>query len=221
MNECNVSDTNCDVDSLVDFDVDFVPPRTKKCALISPPSVRLKIPSTPKSHSRCFICKKAGPKLIVVTADARFSAFTDNNVIIKNGTRCCPTHMADRIINRSTVFELLTKLREACKKCNKRFDFSLLEDEEYVDLTGINKEAFDDLCTYLDKHIRNTPTRDVKTTLGVFLFKLKAGLSNKLLSIIFGISKSSVRRAVSSVRVTLKEQFVPHHLGVNTFQEKI
>ena len=222
-------DTNSDSDSNI-ADSEFIPPVPKKCALKSPPSVLLKIPSTPKSHSRCFICKRPGPKLVVVSAEASFAAFTDHNVIVKNGTRCCPVHMDEGIIkaealaasntsdsafvNRATVLELLTKLREACKKCQKRFDFASLRDDEYPDLTGISKQSFDDLCTYIIGHVRNTPTRDTTTSLGLFLFKLRAGLSNKILSIIFGISKSSVRRAITTIRTTLKEQFVPSNIGV-------
>lgn len=228
--EYNIDDTNSDNDSCIDLDTDYIP-SDAKTKLISPPSVRLSIPSTPKSHSRCFICKRPGPKLVVVTSEARFAAFADNNVIIKSGTRCCPGHIdnglikkdaldstnttASAFVNRSTVLELLNKLRDACKKCSKRFEISSLKNEEYSDFTGISKEAFDDLYTYVEKHIRNTPTRDVKTSLCIFLFKVKAGLSNKLLSIIFGISKSSVRRAITSVRVTLKEHFVPLNIGVN------
>ncbi|WAR10322.1 hypothetical protein MAR_035398, partial [Mya arenaria] len=60
--------------------------------------VKLNIPSTPKSHSRCFICKRPRPKLIVVPSEARFAAFVQRNGIIKSGTRCCPVHMNDSLI---------------------------------------------------------------------------------------------------------------------------
>ena len=212
-------------------DEDFNPPVPKKSAIASPPSVRLSIPTTPKSHSRCFICKRPGPKLIVVPSEARFSAFAEHNVIIKSGTRCCPVHMDESYklkddalksanktesayVNRATVLELLTKLREACKRCTKRFDFSSLTNDEYVDLTGISQTAFDDLCSCVEGHIRNTPTRDVRTTIGIFFFKIRSGLSNKLLSVIFGITKSSIRRAITSVRLTLMAKFVPNNLGL-------
>ncbi|XP_053388916.1 uncharacterized protein LOC128551967 [Mercenaria mercenaria] len=118
-----------EVISDLNSDDDFNPPISKRCAIASPPSVRLSIPATPKSHSRCFICKRPGPKLIVVPAEARFSAFAEHNIIIKSGTRCCPVHTdASKLkddalksankaesayVNRATVLELLTKLREA------------------------------------------------------------------------------------------------------------
>ncbi|WAQ94044.1 hypothetical protein MAR_006515 [Mya arenaria] len=192
-------------------DEEFHPPLPKKPAFASPLSVRLNIPSTPKSHSRCFICKRPGPKLIVVPSEARFAAFVQCNVIIKSGTRWCPVHMNESLIkdealksvkaaesayvNRATVLELLNKLRESCKKSNRRFDFTTLNNEEYVDLTGLSKAAFGDICYCIEGHIRNTPVRDVHTT--------------------FDISKSSIRRAITSTRQTLTEHFVPHTFGLN------
>ncbi|WAR21652.1 hypothetical protein MAR_015626 [Mya arenaria] len=176
---------------------EYQPPVSKKTSFASPPSVRLNIPSTPKSHSRCFICKRPGPKLIVVPSEARFTAFVQRNVIIKSGTRCCPVHMDESqikdealqsvkasesaFVNRATVLELLNKLRASCNKTRKRFDFNTLNNEEYVDLTGLNKEAIRDICAGVDGHIRNTPVRDILTTVGIFFFKLKSGLSNTIL----------------------------------------
>ncbi|WAR06597.1 hypothetical protein MAR_021966, partial [Mya arenaria] len=124
---------------------EYQPPVSKKTSFASPPSVRLNIPSTPKSHSRCFICKRPGPKLIVVPSEARFTAFVQRNVIIKSGTRCCPVHMDESqmkdealqsvkasesaFVNRATVLELLNKLRASCNKTQKRFDFNTLNNE--------------------------------------------------------------------------------------------
>jgi hypothetical protein len=46
-----------------------------------------------KYHFFCFVCKKPGPKLIVVSSQARFSIFLQNEIIIPAGSRCCPGHM--------------------------------------------------------------------------------------------------------------------------------
>ncbi|CAC5373714.1 unnamed protein product [Mytilus coruscus] len=51
-------------------------------ATFSPPSVSLKIPSTSKSHAYCCICKKPGPKLIVISPDVRTATYVDNNILI-------------------------------------------------------------------------------------------------------------------------------------------
>lgn len=161
----------------------------------------------------------------------RYAAFIDCNVIIRSGSRCCPVHIKDgcitpealekvdkadsTFVNRSTVLELLSKMRDACLRNNKRLDFSTFSDDEYIDITGICKSAFEEICQCVNGHIRNTPARDLITTVGIFFFKLRSGLSNKLLSTLFGITKSSIRRAIASVRKCLMSQFVPRHLGLD------
>nr|XP_034317015.1 uncharacterized protein LOC117686298 [Crassostrea gigas] len=54
----------------------FSPPERKQinarnAAIHSPPSVTLTVPSTSSSHSSCFICRKPGPKLVVVSSNER------------------------------------------------------------------------------------------------------------------------------------------------------
>ena len=56
--------------------------------------------------------------------------------------------------------------------------------------------------------MRNTPSRSIKTSLGIFLLDMKSGLPNKTLTTIFNISKSSLRRAILSVRKTLMSSIV-------------
>ena len=77
------------------MDEDYVPTPKRKssCSLSRPPSVSLQIPCTSKSHSFCFVCKKPRPKLIVVSSQARFSIFPQNEIIIPAGSHCCPGHM--------------------------------------------------------------------------------------------------------------------------------
>lgn len=89
-----------------------------------------------------------------------------------------------------------------------------LSSSDYVNLTGISMENFDELHTYIKEHIRNTPARSTKTSLGIFLFKMKAGISNKVISTIFNISRSSLTRAISSVRQALMQTFVSQNLGL-------
>ena len=61
--------------------------------------------------------------------------------------------------------------------------------------------------------MRNTPSRSIKTSLGIFLLDMKSGLPNKTLTTILNISKSSLRRAILSVRKTLMSSIVPNYLG--------
>jgi hypothetical protein len=115
-------------DRSVDEDYVPTPKRKSSCSLSSPPSVSLQISCTSKSHSFCFVCKKPGPKLIVVSSQARFSIFLQNEIIILAGSHCCPGHMYQdnftseavsqvkstynhSILNRTSILDLLRKLR--------------------------------------------------------------------------------------------------------------
>lgn len=49
--------------------------------------------------------------------------------------------------------------------------------------------------------------------MGIYLTKLKTGLSNKILATLFQVSRDSIRRAIKSVRKNLLQTFTPHHIG--------
>lgn len=62
------------------------PKRPKSNAVSSPPSISLSIPSTPKGHARCFLCKRPGPKPVAVPAKARFNVFMNCEIILPAGS---------------------------------------------------------------------------------------------------------------------------------------
>lgn len=64
---------------------------------VSPPSVQLPFPSSARGHSSCCICKRPGPKLIVVPVDIRHQIFISKEIIIPAGARCCPNHLHGNI----------------------------------------------------------------------------------------------------------------------------
>ena len=125
--------------------------------------------------------------------------------------------MDQTYLNRTAILELLTKVKEvASKSSSKRMAFDNLDsysDDDLVNLTGLNKDQLQDLHQFVQPHVKNTPVRSAITSLGIFLFKLKSGLSNKLLSTLFGISKASIRRAVHTIRQALMVEFVPSNIG--------
>lgn len=214
-------------------DPDFIPPKISRQSkpLASPPSVTLNIPGASGSHARCFICKKPGPKLVVLSNDARYKAFIDGNVLIPSGARCCPTHVDDKKClktdcfnimstseksssNRTSISKLLTHLRETSLKAQNGINFDNISDKDCKNLTSLTKNQFEDLFSHVN--IKSTPIRTPKTTVGIFLTKLKCALSNKLLSTLFKISASSIRRAIQTVRQALMRSFVPLYLGFDS-----
>jgi hypothetical protein len=102
----------------------------------------------------------------------------------------------------------------ACTAQQSSLSFDRLNESDYPSLTGLSREQFDDVCQHLSDKVKNTPVRSARTSIGLFLVKLYSGMSNKLLATIFGITKSSVRRAVSTVRQAFMRGFVPLYLGI-------
>lgn len=184
----------------------------------SPPSVTLAIPSTSNSHSYCFVCKKPGPKLIVAPTYARFRAYIQSEIFVQSGSRCCPVHIENGLLskdamekikaskgsshlNRSSILELLQQAREeVLKKENTRLDFDdpmSLSDTDYLSLTGLTRDQFDDVMTYV-KNIRPTKTRSIRTCVAILLTKLRSGMDNEMLGTVFNMKKFQVSKKKKS-----------------------
>lgn len=225
-------------------------PRTSKIRRtsdVSPLNITLPLKSTGKSHSACFVCKRPGPKLINVPVKGRYDIFLLKSIIIPAGTRCCPLHVSDdgsftvdaytqieqrdigtigTQFNRTGIVELIEDIRKiALQNINKRIDFDntlSMKDEDFKNLTGLTKVQFDDLCSF-SSSIRETRVRSVRTCIGLLLTKLRTGISNKLLSTLFNIAKSSIQKAISSARKDLMNNFTHKYIGFHhiTRQEVI
>lgn len=58
------------------------PNKLAKNADTSPTNITLQIPSVAGSHSHCAICKRRGPKLVVVSACATYQLFLDKLTLL-------------------------------------------------------------------------------------------------------------------------------------------
>lgn len=195
----------------------------------SPPTVSLPFSCTSRGHSSCCLCKRPGPKLVVVPVDVRHRLFISHEVIIPAGSRCCQNHLQRNIedvnltsttttLNRYLITQLIRFLRsEVLRSERVRLNFesqSHLQDKDYIDLLGISKAAFEDMLKYVEARVKPTPSRTVRTSLAIFLMKLRGGDSNRILSTLFNISKSGIRRSIKSIRSALIEgTFVSENLG--------
>ena len=59
--------------------------KNSKGVIKSPPSVILPLQSTVRSHAYCVLCRRPGPKLVVVSTQTRFSFFLEKNILIPAG----------------------------------------------------------------------------------------------------------------------------------------
>ena len=194
--------------------------------------VKLSIPRTSSSHSKCLICDKRDT-LVRITKDIRINTFVDQGIFIPVGARCCKRHIKEqnillddrskmKITSNETeldpkeIKDLLSDVRaEACKK-KAGLDFddpTSLNDDDYYNLTGITKEQFGDLSDYLC-NVKYSQSRSPRTCLALLLCKLRCGMSHKVLQTLFQMpSKMSVSRAMNTARKSLMTYFVPKYLG--------
>lgn len=89
-----------------------------------------------------------------------------------------------------------------------------MDDDEYRILTGISRREFHDIVSSVTS-INSTRNRSKRTCIAILLMKLRSALSNKLLAVLFHMTKFQVRRAIVSARTSLMRDFVPHNLGFN------
>ena len=87
-----------------------------------------------------------------------------------------------------------------------------LSDDEYITLTGFNKTQFQEITDSLSS-LKNSVVRSVRTSIAAFLIKLRTGLSNKMISVLFGLQEPQIQRIVTSVRTAFMTDFVPNNLG--------
>lgn len=175
----------------------------------------------------------SGPESIVASTYARFSAYIQSELFVQSGSRCCPSHIENRILskdalekvkasksschlNRTSILELLQQTREeGLKKEGTRLDFddpTCLSDSDYLNLTRLTREQFDDVLTHVNS-IRPTKTRSIRTCLAILLTKLRCGMDNRMLGTIFNMKKFQIRRAVQSARKALMADFVLRNIG--------
>ena len=132
-----------------------------------------------------------------------------NEVFVPPGSRCCASHnqngqlSTDAIVkiktikdssylNRTSILELLKQTRdEVLRNENTRLDFddpASLFSHGYYNLTGLEKEQFDDLMNSVNI-IRPTKSRSIRTCIADLLTKLRSGLDNKMLATLFNMKK--------------------------------
>ncbi|XP_053388533.1 uncharacterized protein LOC128551660 [Mercenaria mercenaria] len=197
--------------------------------------ISLPLKSTGYTHSRCFICEKPGPKLMRVKSFARNQLFVETGVLLSNGARCCPRHLIENMFTASSItnvkgngnvrnrtnlssselIDLIENIRKIATENKEKklcFDDDSLSSDEYLNLTGLIKPDFDEMVQYVNKS-KVSGKKSIRTTLAIFLTKIKTGLSNRIISTLYNLSKSQIRRSVTSIRKQLAKNVAPLYIG--------
>jgi len=196
--------------------------------------ITLDIPRAGASHSYCFICRKPGNKMVTVKSRARYQLFVHCGILLSKSARCCPGHICykeniftQESIRRITlsgvktsstsqytqeeILDIIKHLRVLARdNQQQRVVFNhTFDDDDYKTLTGLKKSDFEELFSVVSEKINN----NARNMLGVFLTKMRSGLSNRTLGTIFHMKKSHVSRCIKLVREALSGEFVANNLG--------
>lgn len=155
----------------------------------------------------------------------------------KFGARCCiqhlinhqlsveavnqvkPVYIKHQELNSSDVQLILSKAQNFLQTDKKRFNFDdarNLNDSEYQLLTGLSRDNFDDLIRIITSFdIRSSScNRSIRTAVGIYLCKLRFGVSNTMLACMFQIEdKRTISRIINSARQAILQKFVSGNLG--------
>lgn len=203
-----------------------------------PMCLRLNVLAQTASQS-CIVCN-VQDNIVRLTIQCRVNIFVERNIYVPENVRSCAHHLNDRgyffniillglhYINRPYIIKgpqlniFLQQLRYVCVNKSKGIDENQLTDEEFQCIAPINKEQFENLLTYCDPVLLNGKIRCVKRKdLLAFLCKMRQGLSDDFLKIIFGYSsRQNVSIVISYVRLSLMQRFVPINIGLTSISRQ-
>ena len=121
-------------------------------------------------------------------------------------------------LNSSDVYAILSKSQQLFVNVKRRFNFDDprgLSDDEYLLLTSLSKDDFNELIEIVSSaSIHNSSNRSIKTAIDIYLCKLCLGLSNRLLAYMFQLTdKRIVSKTINSARQAISKNSVPYNLG--------
>lgn len=194
----------------------------------NPLALRLNVVSRPRNGC-CLICHNVGDNMSSLSISCRVNIFVECNIYVPENVKSCNHHTNDegflppiliaglRAINRPyeikgpqlTLF--LQQLQNIAKTGNKFINYQTMSDEDFKVISPIDKNQFEDLFNYCE-HVddRNIDKRDLL----MFLCKLRQGLSDHFLKIVFNYSsRQAVSIKVAAVRQSLNTRFVQQNVG--------
>ena len=170
-----------------------------------------------------------------ISPEDRDLLFIKSNIFIPKGSRCCEDHLYNGRLRVDALYEIrpfkitqtdfsstdvitwFSKFRDHYNFA-RYFDFDppfLMTDVDCYNLTGISKSNFEYLIMFLaNSNIKHSFNRSLRNAVGLFLTKLRLGISNKVLTTIFQfLNPKAVVRALTAVRQAMVTNFVPYYLG--------
>ena len=185
-----------------------------------------------RSGRICFLCN-AEHDLRRLSLEARIQIFLKRDIYVPQYTKTCQHHLSDdnlilfallpglRYVNIPYVIPgqdmqvFLQSLRSKIIKSRNLADDAEFTDAEFKVLTSLTKGQFNELLDYCDPVRENNSLRYIyEKDLITFLCKLRQGLSDEFLKVIFYYStRQAVSMAIAKVRRSLMGRFVLENVG--------
>ncbi|XP_067205331.1 uncharacterized protein [Linepithema humile] len=189
---------------------------------------------TQTANRTCVICN-ADADVHRITLECRVNVFVLRDIFIPEDVRSCQHHLDDkgfflqallpglRSINRPYVIKglqlqmFLQGLRNVARDQRRFVDENSFTDAEFESFFPVTKQQFLELFDYCDRVSCPGGYRYVsKKDLLMFLCKMRQGLSDDFLKVIFEYpSRQATSLAIYTVRQFLMQRFVPTNIGLN------
>ncbi|CAG7718816.1 unnamed protein product [Allacma fusca] len=200
-----------------------------ECSVL-PHGVRFLV--VPINHDKCFICF-GSTELRDVCREARINVYIETELFIPARARCCGLHFLSNWqinpiwleglfgydsfveLNGPEMREWLQHMRGTINADKKKRmgNINLYSDLELKTLCGLTREQFNNLYSYTTRAVVQSSVVYVRDLL-IFLVKMRTGLSDEFLRVMFNVSRVTISRTVSNVRQNLELTFTDNHIGL-------
>lgn len=199
------------------------------------PTIELHLRRTVSSHSVCCLCNNTKGPFVIVPLDARLQCFNKLKIFIPSKNRVCQKHLIRkkffeddlRLVevhsntSHLTAKEISLFLSKTSDLASVTFMDKItsygLSDEQIKSFTGFSYNNLNKLSSML-KSMRNSDNRMKIQALVIFLFKLRTGASNNLISNVFQIDREqSVSDFCNSVLNSFEKDILPLSFGIKSY----
>lgn len=197
------------------------------------PTVELPLQRCVSSHKYCCICKRKND-LTTVPMSARLQCFNKLKIFIPNGNRVCSEHLIKQKIFEDDLKQIevhhnvsYLTAEEICTFLSNISDLSSqsvfdkvksaeLTEKQIYSFTGLTYDKLQELTSLLVS-MRKSHSRDINQAVVIFLFKLRTGASNDLISSIFDIENPiKISDFCESVINSFEKDILPSQFGVKS-----
>lgn len=205
-----------------------------------PAAIRLNMLRQTSSNT-CCVCQN-NDNLRRLNIPCRVKIYLEKNIYASENTRVCQQHSDENGFLSNQFFDVLQFVNRPVRLNGHQFGLFLsglrtnannilvtrfdnennFSEEKFASLSPITRDQFRELYTTYFQHENRNGIRNVsKRDLLAFLCKLKQGASDGFLATTFEYSsRQAVSMAITTVRNSLMERFVPENVGLQSMERQ-